>query len=123
MMPRRVFFAVLCLGWHDQHATKKAAREKFAQSVHCATSLIRNREPRGIIVGPPARPVSGGRDPRQKSAIVFSAGLESVGTLFRAKGGSPGVVSDQAKLSLADRATLGCAVTTELKTVAHSCLL
>jgi hypothetical protein len=123
MVPRRVIFCALRRGWDDQYAAKKTAQENFAQGAQCATSLLWNREPRGIAVEPPPRPALGGLNPRQKSAVILSTGLEAVGASFGAEGGSPGVVSDQAKLSLADRATPGCAVTTELKIVAHSCLL
>jgi hypothetical protein len=40
-----------------------------------------------------------------------------------AEGRSPGVVPDEAKPSLTDRATIDYAVASILKTVAHSCLL
>ena len=61
--------------------------------------------------------------PFDPSAVAFLACLEAVSALLRTEGGSPGVVPYEAKLSVSDRATRGCAVPGILRTVAHFCLL
>jgi hypothetical protein len=81
-----------------------------------------NSELREIAAGLAPQPL-GSLNTWQKSAVVLPTNLESVGALPGAEGGSPGIVPDEAKPSLTDRATIRRAVASILKTVAHSCLL
>jgi hypothetical protein len=85
--------------------------------------MLRKNELRELAAKLSPRPRSGGLNPRQEPAIVLSTGLESIGAFLRTESGSPGVVPDKAKLSVANGATLGCAVGETLKSVAHSFLL
>jgi hypothetical protein len=114
--------SILRLYLRHQNAAKTVCEDAFAQEVHCENSLLGNPELRKNAVGA-AEPSSGGVRSKQPSAIGILARLEAVSALPRTEGGSPGVVPDEAKLSVADRATLGCVVAEILRTVAHCCLL
>jgi hypothetical protein len=105
-----------------QHAAKTVSQDAFAQEVHCENSLLGNPELRKNAVGV-GEPSSGGVKSKQPSAISILARLEAVSALLWTEGRAPGVVPDETKLSIADRATLGCVVAEILGTVAHCCLL
>jgi hypothetical protein len=69
------------------------------------------------------RSLSSGVKPTQPSAVAILACLEAVSAFRRTEGGSPAVVSYEAELSAADRATVGRAVPGMLGSVSHGCLL
>jgi hypothetical protein len=114
----RLALAILGLHLHRHQVTEKAGQEELAWKVHWTASFLLKRELRSITARCP-QPSSGELKATQPSAVVLATGLEAVGALLRAEGGSAGVASNQAELSVTDRATLDFAVPRVLCVVAH----